>query len=245
MNEATTDDPRAVAQAVIADGLGRLLTVEDACRSAGVSRRTYYNWRDADPAFAAACDRAIEDAAHVVNRRRMADWATALAKHDAELEQIAAELHEVAAPALAGDEAAQARQAELQARRAQVEEAASTLRTALASGEQHLQRQAAERQERDRQAAAAEDDRLAQEQRSAAGEIDGLFAALEAAVARFQDAAIARQSAQRRATGRSRPVTADRQVLQALHAGAPRFAQLIGADRRLAAHAQPLTKSID
>jgi hypothetical protein len=240
MNEATTDDPRAVAKAVIADGLGRLLTVEDACRSAGLSRRTYYNLRAADAAFAAACDRAIEDAAHVVNRTRMTDWAAALAKHDADLEQIAAELHEVAAPALVGDAASQQRQAELQARRAQVEEAAATLRTALASGEAHLQRQAAERQERDRQAAAAEDARLAEQQRAAASEIDGLFAAIEAAVGRFQDAAVKRQSAQRRATGRSRPVVADRQVMQALFHNAPRFAQLIGADRKLAAHARAL-----
>lgn len=240
MNEASTDDSRAVAKAVIADGLARRLTVEDACRSAGVSRRTFYNYRDADPAFAAACDRAVEDAAHTVNSARMADWSATLAKHDAELAQIAAELHEVAALALAGDEAAQQRQAELQARRTQVEEAASTLRAALASGEAHLARQAAERQERDRQAAAAEDDQLAKDQRTAAAEVDAALATLEQAVARFQDTAVKRQSAQRRATGRNRPVTADRQVLCALFAGAPKFALLINADRKLAAHARPL-----
>ncbi len=244
MNEASTDDPRAVAKAMILDGLARRLTVEDSCHAAGVSRRTGYGWRSADDQFAQAWDDAVEGAAHTVNAARMTEWRSVLAQRESELATIDDELHEVAAPALAGDEAAQQRQVELQARRAEVEEVAATLRTALASGEAHLQRQAAERQERDRQAAAAEDARLAQEQRTAAAEVDAALASLEQAVQRFTDAAIARQSAQRKATGRSRPVTADRQVLCALFAGAPRFAQLIGADRRLAAHARVLSETV-
>lgn len=241
--QQTASDPRAVAKAVFLDGVARRLSVEDACAAAGFSRRSLYNWRESDPEFAAAWDATVEDAAHVVNRTRMAEWAAALAKHDAELAQIAAELHEIAALALAGDAAAQARQAELQARRAQVEEAVSTLRTAIASGEAHLQRQAEAKAQADRDAAAAEDQQLAQEQQAAAAEVDAALATLEQATQRFQDAAIKRQSAQHRATGNPRRVVADRQIMQALFAGAPRFAVLIRADRKLAGpHARPLSE---
>lgn len=36
-------------------------SVASACRSAGIGRSTYYEWRDEDPEFAALTDAAIED----------------------------------------------------------------------------------------------------------------------------------------------------------------------------------------
>ena len=35
--------------------------VKDACAAVGISRKTYYNWRDSDPEFKAAADMVKED----------------------------------------------------------------------------------------------------------------------------------------------------------------------------------------
>lgn len=37
-----------------------------ACTRAGIGRRTYYEWRDADPEFAAQADEAIEDGTDIL-----------------------------------------------------------------------------------------------------------------------------------------------------------------------------------
>lgn len=232
----TTDAKRAA----FLDGIHRRLPYADACAAAGISRRLPYHWKATDERFAVMWAEASEAAAHLVSQRQVADWRTELAQQERELAELEAALVEAAAPAAAGDEAAQQRQADLRARHQRAQEAVGALRTVILSGEQHLQRQAAEKAERERLAAAAEDERLAEQQRAAAQEVDAALATLEQAVQRFTDAAIARQSAQRRATGSRRPVVADRQVMQAMFAGAPKFAVLIGADRKLASHPRAL-----
>ncbi len=63
----------ADAQAVFLGALSTGLTVSGAAKQAGVPRRTVYNWREADPVFAAAWDDAVEDGADVLEdeaRRR-------------------------------------------------------------------------------------------------------------------------------------------------------------------------------
>ncbi len=48
--------------------LARLGNVSDACRKARVPRRTVYNWRDEDPAFAEAWNEALEVATDALER---------------------------------------------------------------------------------------------------------------------------------------------------------------------------------
>ena len=54
---ARTAKKREKFLAALATGL----SVSNACSSAGLARRTAYDWRDADPDFAKAWDHAIED----------------------------------------------------------------------------------------------------------------------------------------------------------------------------------------
>lgn len=42
--------------------------ITDACKAAGIGRRTVYDWREADPAFAAAWDDAISTAVDTAER---------------------------------------------------------------------------------------------------------------------------------------------------------------------------------
>jgi hypothetical protein len=62
----TTRTPKK--QAAFLDELALRGNVRDACAVAGVPRRTAYDWRDADPAFAAAWDTALDEAADVMER---------------------------------------------------------------------------------------------------------------------------------------------------------------------------------
>ena len=38
----------------------KMTNITIACQEAGIPRRTYYDWRESDPEFAAACDEAVE-----------------------------------------------------------------------------------------------------------------------------------------------------------------------------------------
>jgi hypothetical protein len=49
------DDIKKVFPSILKEKLG---IISQACRTAGISRETYYNWRKANPAFAAQCDEA-------------------------------------------------------------------------------------------------------------------------------------------------------------------------------------------
>lgn len=53
---------RARAEATFLEQLRLTCNVSHAARSAGIGRRTAYDWRDADPEFAAAWDEAEEEA---------------------------------------------------------------------------------------------------------------------------------------------------------------------------------------
>ena len=61
--------PRARAKrAAFLDALARIGIVGAACQAADVTRTTVYRWRAADPAFRAAWDAALDDAADVLER---------------------------------------------------------------------------------------------------------------------------------------------------------------------------------
>jgi aspartyl/asparaginyl beta-hydroxylase (cupin superfamily) len=41
------------------------------CKEIGISRQTYYNWREADPVFAKECDECVETTCDFVENRLM------------------------------------------------------------------------------------------------------------------------------------------------------------------------------
>lgn len=240
---STKIDTRAAKKAAIIDGLQRGLIPEDACQAADVTRRTGYNWRDRDPDFAAAWDAAVEDAPKLVNRRRLADWQGERQELEAELAEIEAALGEVAAPAHAGDPDAQARRDELRARRQQVQGALDALSEAIASAEGHLQRQTAEKAEKERQAAQSEAGEQQQVQADAAARIDAALAEIEDAWQEFNAASISRSVASRRAGHRHRAAH-DRLLVQAAFAKAPAASSALGLDRMLKTrHCRPLSET--
>lgn len=51
----------------ILERLAKTPIVEVACKQADLPRTTYYRWRKEDPAFALACDEAIEQSAALIN----------------------------------------------------------------------------------------------------------------------------------------------------------------------------------
>lgn len=53
-------------QAVL-NGLKEMPIVQVACKRAGVSRATYYRWRNEDPKFATQCDEAMDEGVEFVN----------------------------------------------------------------------------------------------------------------------------------------------------------------------------------
>jgi hypothetical protein len=57
MNTVRTADHEAKIVAKLARGW----SVTAACKAARIGRQTYYDWREADPDFAALCDAALED----------------------------------------------------------------------------------------------------------------------------------------------------------------------------------------
>lgn len=239
-----TPESRAVAKAVIVDGLARRLTVEDACVAAGLSRRTYYNYRDADSEFADACDLAIEDAAQAVNSRRVAEWRAELSRVEAELTEIESGLTEVGALAMTGDADAAARRDELLQGRQAAQEAVQALQLAIASGENYVERQARERAERERQAAESEAAELAEQQSDAAARVDAALRELEAGWSAFVNLAGARQSAARRAGGRGRAAYAA-QLAQATLLLAPGVANALNVSRSLRARGgSPLSETV-
>lgn len=73
-----TPTERAAAQAVFLQAYAELGTVTAAARAAGIDRRTFYSWRDADPRFGELLDDAIS--AHddhiraEIERRAIAGW---------------------------------------------------------------------------------------------------------------------------------------------------------------------------
>ena len=58
---ATADDTRPRRQAAFLHALADTVNVAAACRSAGIPRRTVYDWRHADPDFARKWDDALDD----------------------------------------------------------------------------------------------------------------------------------------------------------------------------------------
>lgn len=62
----TTRTPKK--QAAFLEELMLRGNVRDACAAANVPRRTVYDWRDADPAFARAWDDALDEAADIMER---------------------------------------------------------------------------------------------------------------------------------------------------------------------------------
>ena len=239
----TASDPNTAAKTTIVDGLRRRLSVEAACDSAGVQRRTAYNWRKADQRFDTAWAEAVEDAEHLVNRQQVADWRTELGRVESDLAEIEAAIGEEAAPAMAGDPDAIVRRDELRVRHQSVTETANALRQAIASGEGHIARQAAAKVEAAREAAAVESDALGAQQCEAAAKIDAALQVIEQAWTEFDAASKSRQSAARRSGGRARPAH-DRMLIQAVFASAPATATAIGLDQRYRVRSRPLSETV-
>lgn len=146
------------------------------------------------------------------------------------------------APAAALTSAYRGRPARAQHQKAQ--EAIQALRQAITSGERHLERQAAEKAERDRQDAAAEAAGLGEKQRAAAERCDNALRQLEQAWAEFATIAQQRQSAARRAGGHARAAYA-RMLVQAAFVCAPGVSVALGLDRLLrTAHVRPLSETV-
>lgn len=55
-------------QEAFLDALRKAGNVSEACAAAGIPRRTVYDWRDADAAFAAAWEGALDEAADTMER---------------------------------------------------------------------------------------------------------------------------------------------------------------------------------
>jgi hypothetical protein len=68
MGRALTDRARLRARDAFLAELALRGNISDAARAAGVSRRTPYEWRDADPDFAAAWQEALETAIDAMER---------------------------------------------------------------------------------------------------------------------------------------------------------------------------------
>lgn len=68
MARALTKGTRQRAREAFLDELRQRGNVRDAARVAGLARQTFYEWKGADPDFAAAWDEALDEAADTMER---------------------------------------------------------------------------------------------------------------------------------------------------------------------------------
>ena len=237
-------DKRSARQAVAIDALRRKSTVEEAATLAGVTRRTLYDWREGNPAFAAAWDSAVEERDELVTETQVEDWRSELAAIESETAGIDEQLAEIAASAMAGDSEAQQRQAEHKTERSALEEREAALRLAIDSGVKHLERRTQERERVERETARKEAESHRQAQEAAAKRIDEALALLEQQLQVFNAAALERARATRRSGAQSAPHAYPRLLAAAVFAQAPEVATALGLDRRLRARATCLQETV-
>ena len=66
-HKATVEARKGEEQALLLEQLKKLPIVSAACEKTGISRPTYYRWRQEDPEFAKAADESIEHGTLLVN----------------------------------------------------------------------------------------------------------------------------------------------------------------------------------
>ena len=69
--ESNADNPlegqREREKALLLERLKEVPIVQVACRKAGISRATYYRWRQEDPTFARRCEDALQEGNELIN----------------------------------------------------------------------------------------------------------------------------------------------------------------------------------